>query len=89
MGIQIGRLSPVASDATLWLAFGLGLAVAAGNGLARFSDALLLPAMRDDLDWTYAKTGLAQRHQCAGLHHWCNCRLSFAPPPPSGAASSK
>jgi predicted MFS family arabinose efflux permease len=33
------------------------LAVAVGNGLARFSYALLLPAMREDLAWTYAQAG--------------------------------
>lgn len=42
---------------SLWPAFGLGLAVAVGNGLARFSYALLLPAMRDDLGWSYAQAG--------------------------------
>lgn len=42
---------------SLWPAFGLGLAVAVGNGLARFSYALLLPAMRDDLAWNYAQAG--------------------------------
>ena len=41
----------------LWPAFGLGLAVATGNGLARFAYALLLPAMREDLLWTYAQAG--------------------------------
>ncbi|WP_418648148.1 YbfB/YjiJ family MFS transporter [Thauera butanivorans] len=43
--------------ASLWPAFGLGLAIAVGNGLARFSYALLLPAMREDLAWTYAQAG--------------------------------
>lgn len=42
---------------SLWFAFGLGWAVAVGNGLARFSYALLLPAMRDDLGWSYAQAG--------------------------------
>lgn len=42
---------------SLWPAFGLGLAVAVGNGLARFSYALLLPAMRDDLGWSYTQAG--------------------------------
>lgn len=48
-------LAPAA--ASLWTAFGLGLAVAVGNGLARFSYALLLPAMQDDLAWTYTQAG--------------------------------
>lgn len=42
---------------SLWPAFGLGLGVAAGNGFARFSYALVLPAMRDDLHWSYAEAG--------------------------------
>ncbi|WP_372425128.1 YbfB/YjiJ family MFS transporter [Salinarimonas chemoclinalis] len=43
--------------ASLWPAFGLGLAVAVGNGLARFAYALVLPAMREDLSWTYTQAG--------------------------------
>jgi predicted MFS family arabinose efflux permease len=48
---------PPAHPLSLWPAFGLGLSVAAGNGLARFAYALVLPAMRDDLRWTYAQAG--------------------------------
>jgi predicted MFS family arabinose efflux permease len=44
-------------DISLWPAFGLGLAVAVGNGIARFAYALILPAMREDLAWTYAQAG--------------------------------
>jgi predicted MFS family arabinose efflux permease len=43
--------------ASLWPAFGLGLAVAVGNGLARFAYALILPAMQEDLAWTYTQAG--------------------------------
>lgn len=46
-----------ADKMSLWPAFGLGLSVAAGNGLARFAYALVLPAMRDDLHWSYAEAG--------------------------------
>lgn len=46
-----------ADKITLWPAFGLGLSVAAGNGLARFAYALVLPAMREDLHWSYAEAG--------------------------------
>lgn len=42
---------------SLWPAFGLGLAVAVGNGLARFSYALLLPPMMSELGWNYAQAG--------------------------------
>lgn len=49
--------SPRTERLSLWPAFGLGLSVAAGNGLARFAYALVLPAMRDDLRWSYAEAG--------------------------------
>lgn len=42
---------------SLWPAVGLGLGVAVGNGFARFAYALLLPAMHDDLGWSYAEAG--------------------------------
>ncbi len=42
---------------SLWPAVGLGLGVAVGNGFARFAYALILPAMRADLGWTYAEAG--------------------------------
>lgn len=38
-------------------AIGLGLAIAVSNGLARFAYALLLPAMREDMAWSYAQSG--------------------------------
>ncbi len=50
------RLSPP-PIVTLWPAFGLGLSVAVSVGLARFSYALILPAMRVDLAWNYAQAG--------------------------------
>lgn len=39
------------------VALGLSLGPAASNGLARFAFALILPAMRNDLDWTYTQAG--------------------------------
>lgn len=38
-------------------AFGLSLAMAVGNSLARFAYALVLPAMRSDLAWSYTEAG--------------------------------
>lgn len=38
-------------------ALALGLAVAIGNGFARFAYALLLPAMKEQLHWGYAAAG--------------------------------
>ena len=43
--------------ATLRVAAGLALAAAVSLGLARFSYALLLPAMRADLGWSYLTAG--------------------------------
>ncbi|WP_407496673.1 YbfB/YjiJ family MFS transporter [Pseudooceanicola sp. MF1-13] len=41
-----------------WLiALGLALGVAVSNGFARFAYGLILPAMRDDLSWSYAEAG--------------------------------
>ena len=39
------------------VALGLSLGPAASNGLARFAFALILSAMRNDLDWTYTQAG--------------------------------
>lgn len=50
-------MSLSAAGVSYWPAFGLGLAVAVSNGLARFAYALLLPAMRDSLGWNYAQAG--------------------------------
>jgi MFS family permease len=45
-------------DGALWaVAVGLSLGPAVSNGLARFAYGLILPAMRTDLDWSYAQAG--------------------------------
>lgn len=41
----------------LWLAIGLSMGSAIALGLARFSYALLLPAMKSDLGWSFAQAG--------------------------------
>ena len=41
----------------LWIAFGLSLSPAVSNGLGRFAYALILPAMRTDLSWSYTQAG--------------------------------
>jgi MFS family permease len=43
--------------ATWILALGLSLSPALSNGLARFAYGLILPAMREDLAWTYTEAG--------------------------------
>jgi predicted MFS family arabinose efflux permease len=44
-------------EPTLRLAFALSMGAAVSLGIARFSYALLLPPMRDDLGWSYALAG--------------------------------
>jgi len=48
---------PRSPAAGLLAAFGLSLAIAASISLARFSYAIILPAMRDDLGWSYTQAG--------------------------------
>jgi Uncharacterised MFS-type transporter YbfB len=46
-----------AHQTSLWVVAGLAMAPAVALGLARFAYALLLPAMRADLGWSYANAG--------------------------------
>ena len=41
----------------MWAAVWLSLGPAVSNGFARFAYALILPAMRADLDWSYTQAG--------------------------------
>ena len=52
--------------ATLWMAAALALGAAISLGLARFSYALLLPPMRDDLGWSYFTAGAMNTVNAAG-----------------------
>jgi predicted MFS family arabinose efflux permease len=54
------------ATATLRAAAGLALAAAVSLGLARFSYALLLPAMRADLGWSYLTAGAMNTVNAAG-----------------------
>lgn len=45
------------SGSVWWVAAGLSLAPAVSNGLARFAYGLILPAMREDLGWSYTEAG--------------------------------
>ena len=49
--------SPAGKSPSLWIAVGLSLAPAVSNGLGRFAYALILPAMRTDLSWSYTQAG--------------------------------
>jgi len=46
-----------APHASMWTAAALSLGPAVSNGIGRFAYALVLPAMRTDLRWTYTQAG--------------------------------
>ncbi len=46
-----------ADHTPLWVVFGLAMGPVVALGLSRFAYALLLPAMRSDLGWSYADAG--------------------------------
>jgi predicted MFS family arabinose efflux permease len=50
----------------LWVVFGLAMGPAVALGLARFAYALLLPAMRADLGWSFADAGAMNTANAAG-----------------------
>jgi predicted MFS family arabinose efflux permease len=51
-------IAPALLSTSAWMiALGLSLAPAVTTGIARFSYGLILPAMRQDLSWTYAEAG--------------------------------
>ncbi|HEX3913065.1 MAG TPA: YbfB/YjiJ family MFS transporter [Steroidobacteraceae bacterium] len=52
--------------ASLWIVAGLAMGPAVALGLARFAYALLLPAMRTDLSWSYADAGAMNTANAAG-----------------------
>ncbi|MDR4305730.1 YbfB/YjiJ family MFS transporter [Chelatococcus sambhunathii] len=53
------RVAPAPAEAmtSLWVVAGLAMAPAVAQGFGRFAYALVLPAMRDDLGWSYADAG--------------------------------
>jgi predicted MFS family arabinose efflux permease len=58
--------SPRQTATSLWIVAGLAMGPAVALGLARFAYALLLPAMRQDLNWTYADAGAMNTANAAG-----------------------
>ena len=59
------RVAPTAG-ASLWVAAGLALGVAAALGFARFAYSLLMPAMQSDLHWSYAQASLPSAAMALG-----------------------
>jgi predicted MFS family arabinose efflux permease len=58
--------SPDAGQTHLGIVMGLAMGPAVGLGLGRFAYALLLPAMRLDLGWSYAQAGALNTANAAG-----------------------
>jgi len=50
----------------IWVVFGLAMGPAVALGLSRFAYALLLPAMRSDLGWSFADAGTMNTANAAG-----------------------
>jgi predicted MFS family arabinose efflux permease len=51
---------------SLWIALGLSMAPVIALGLARFSYALFLPTMKEDLQWSYADAGMMNTANALG-----------------------
>lgn len=59
-------VKPGATLTPLWVVAGLAMGPAVALGLARFAYALLLPAMRADLGWSFADAGAMNTANAAG-----------------------
>jgi predicted MFS family arabinose efflux permease len=57
---------PRAPGNSLWIVAGLAMGPVVALGLARFAYALLLPAMRTDLGWSYANAGAMNTANAVG-----------------------
>ena len=62
---------------SLWIAAGLSLAPAVSNGLGRFAYALILPAMRTDLAWSYTQAGWVNTINALGYFAGAVATLRF------------
>jgi predicted MFS family arabinose efflux permease len=63
---RVATGAPVAALTPLWVVIGLAMGPAVALGLARFAYALLLPAMRADLGWSFANAGAMNTVNAAG-----------------------
>lgn len=76
------RAGVAVRSAGIAVAVGLALGPAVALGLARFAYALLLPAMRDDLHWSFAAAGAMNTTNAIGylaapLARWGGTRAMF------------
>jgi predicted MFS family arabinose efflux permease len=60
------KVAPRPPGASLWIVAGLAMGPVVALGLARFAYALLLPAMRTDLGWSYAGAGAMNTANAVG-----------------------
>jgi predicted MFS family arabinose efflux permease len=60
------RTSRASMRSGWWIPAGLSLGPACTIGLARFAYALILPAMRDDLGWSFAQAGMLSTANALG-----------------------
>jgi predicted MFS family arabinose efflux permease len=60
------KSAPRAPSTSLWIVAGLAMGPVVALGLARFAYALLLPAMRADLGWSYANAGAMNTANAVG-----------------------
>jgi len=60
------KSAPRAPSTSLWIVAGLAMGPVVALGLARFAYALLLPAMRSDLGWSYANAGAMNTANAVG-----------------------
>jgi predicted MFS family arabinose efflux permease len=60
------KKAPAAPGNSLWIVAGLAMGPVVALGLARFAYALLLPAMRADLGWSYANAGTMNTANAVG-----------------------
>ncbi|HXP66724.1 MAG TPA: YbfB/YjiJ family MFS transporter, partial [Steroidobacteraceae bacterium] len=65
MRAKTSRLG-AAPGTSLWIVAGLAMGPVVALGLARFAYALLLPAMRSDLGWSYANAGAMNTANAVG-----------------------
>lgn len=64
--VSLGGAEGARGRAPIWVPLGLSIGPLVALGLARFAYALLLPAMRASLDWSYVQAGAMNTANAAG-----------------------
>ena len=66
VGTRAMRAEGTRDLAPFWVPLGLSIGPLVALGLARFAYALLLPAMRTSLDWSYVQAGAMNTANAGG-----------------------